>query len=82
MSDSVLTIRVPRELSLRLNREARRQRRSRSAVARDLLAESLGANPRDLAVEARRQSLLVKRRKSERDALAFIVGAADIDGWR
>ena len=41
-ADFVLTIRVPKELSARLTREARRLRRSRSAVARDLLAQSVG----------------------------------------
>ena len=81
-ADFVLTIRVPRELSARLTREARRLRRSRSAVARDLLAQSLGhSGATDLAAEARRQSLLVKRRRSEGEALALMV-AADWTGWR
>lgn len=82
-ADFVLTIRVPKELSARLTREARRLRRSRSAVARDLLAQSLGySGAIDLAAEARRQSLLVRRRRSEREALALIAAAADWTDWR
>jgi hypothetical protein len=36
----------------------------------------------DPAAEARRQSLLVSGRRSEKDALRFIEGAADVRGWR
>ena len=35
-----------------------------------------------MAGEARRQSLLVSRRRSEREALAFTLGVADVRGWR
>jgi predicted transcriptional regulator len=79
----VLTIRIPREVSQRLAREARRRRQTRSAVARDLLAESLGDDAeRDLQSEARRQSLLVRRRKSEKDALRIASDLADLRGWK
>jgi predicted transcriptional regulator len=79
----VLTIRIPREISQRLAREARRRRQSRSAVARDLLAESLGDDAeRDLQSEARRQSLLVRGRKSEKDALRIVSDFADLRGWK
>ena len=62
---------------------ARRLRLSRSAVARDLLAQSLGySGAIDLAAEARRQSLLVRRRRSEREALSLIAAAADWTDWR
>ena len=82
-ADFVLTIRVPRDLAARLTREARRLRRSRSAVARDLLAQSLGhSGATDLADEARRQSLLVKRRRSERETLALVAAAAAWTDWR
>lgn len=77
----VLTIRVSRELAQRLAAEARRQRRTRSAVARAALAQGLGQPGDDLAAEARRQSLLVRRRTSEREAIRFAVGAADLKGW-
>jgi hypothetical protein len=80
-STDVLTIRVPRDVSRRLAREARRQRRSRSAVARAILVEGLGGAPDDLLAEARRQSLLVRRRESERDAIRFAADAADLKGW-
>jgi hypothetical protein len=37
---------------------------------------------RNPAAEARRQSLTVSGRESEKDALRFIEGAADVRGWR
>ena len=78
---SVLTIRVPASLERRLAREARRRRTTRSKIARAILEGGLtgGAN---VATEARRQSLLVRRRQSERDTLAFVIGASDISGWK
>jgi len=80
---AVLTLRVPIDLSRRLAREARRQRRSRSEVARDLLTQVLDAGlASDLAAEARRQSLLVRRRRSERDALTLVTDLADLRGWK
>lgn len=78
----ILTLRVPRHLSQRLTREARRQRRPRGAVARDLLAAALGDDTLDPAAEAKRQSLLVRDRDSERDALQFVIEAADLKGWQ
>jgi len=80
-STDVLTIRVPRDISQRLAREARRQRRTRSAVARAILAEGLGEEPKDPLAEARRQSLLVRRRVSEREAIRFVADFADLKGW-
>jgi predicted transcriptional regulator len=77
----VLTIRVSRDVSRRLTQEARRQRRPRSAVARAILAEGLGEGPGDSLAEARRQSLLVRRRASEREAIQFITDVADLKGW-
>jgi predicted transcriptional regulator len=77
----VLTIRVSRDVSRRLTQEARRQRRPRSAVARAILAEGLGGDAEDPLVEARRQSLLVRRRASEREAIQFITDVADLKGW-
>ena len=77
----VLTIRVSRDVSRRLTQEARRQRRPRSAVARAILAEGLGGDHEDPLAEARRQSLLVRRRSSEREAIQFITDVADLKGW-
>ena len=56
-----------------LAREARRRRSTKSELVRELLAAGLGeGGVPDLAQEARRQSLLVGRRRSERDALEFL----------
>jgi metal-responsive CopG/Arc/MetJ family transcriptional regulator len=80
---AVLTIRVPVKLSQRLSREARRRRQSRSEVARTILQESFGEmDGPDTAAEARRQSLLVSGRRSEREALKFIEHVADLRGWK
>ncbi|OLC40117.1 MAG: hypothetical protein AUH43_27160 [Acidobacteria bacterium 13_1_40CM_65_14] len=73
---TVLTIRVPAPLDRQLAKEARRRRMTRSEVARSILESGLGRRV-DLASEARRQSRLVSRRRSERDALAFTGAAAD-----
>lgn len=77
----VLTLRVPGDLARRLEAEAKRQRRSRSEVARTALAKGLGAPEADPHAEARRQSRLVSKRASEREALRFVVDAADLAGW-
>jgi len=80
----VLTLRVPLALDRRVAHEARRRRRSKSAVLRDALQVVFGpgAPADDPAREARRQSLLVSGRASESDTIAFIEGAADEEGWR
>jgi hypothetical protein len=80
----VLTLRVPSELDRRIAQEARRRRRTKSAVLRDVLQTAFGAGAplEDPAREARRQSLLVSGRASEREALEFIDGAADDRDWR
>jgi predicted GNAT superfamily acetyltransferase len=81
---AVLTLRVPAELGRRIERAARQKRRTRSAVLREALEGAFGegAPPVDPAREARRQSLLVSGRKSEREALDFIEQIADDEGWR
>jgi hypothetical protein len=77
IASAVLTIRVPATLERQLTREARRRHRTRSEVVRDILATQLGAKEPDLAAEARRQSRLVSRRRSEREVLEFITAASD-----
>jgi predicted transcriptional regulator len=77
----VLTIRVPRDIARRLAREARRQRRTRSEVARDISSAGLGEVIDDPLAEARRQSLLVRERESEGEAIRFITDTADLRGW-
>ena len=82
-SDStVLTIRVPVALERRLVREARRRHLTRSEVARAALEAGLGSGAPDFAAEARRQSLLVSKLRSERDVLRFITEIADTTGWK
>jgi hypothetical protein len=83
-SSAVVTLRVSQDLDRAIAREARRRRRSRSAVLREILEHALeaGGAGTDPAAEARRQSLLVSRRASEREALRFAEGAADRRGWR
>jgi predicted transcriptional regulator len=79
---TVLTIRVPASLDRRLAREARRRRLTRSEVARSVLEAGLGAAEPDLAAEAKRQSLLVSQRRSERDTLDFLTTVVDTTGWK
>jgi predicted transcriptional regulator len=80
----VLTLRVPFDLDRRIEHHARKSRRTKSAVLREALQKAFagGRPPDDPAREARRQSLLVSGRASERDALAFVEHAADHRGWR
>jgi hypothetical protein len=71
---------TPAVLTIRI--EARRRRKTKSEVAREILAAGLGAEEGNLiAQEARHQSLLVSRR-SEREAFEFIEQTADTRGWR
>jgi hypothetical protein len=80
---AVLTLRIDSDLSRSLAREARRRRKTKSEVAREILAAGLGMEEGDLiAQEARRQSLLVSDRPSEKEALEFIEQIADARGWR
>lgn len=79
---TVVTLRVTPELSRLLTREARRQRKTRSTLAREILQLQLTGIEPDHAAEARRQSLLVSRRRSDRDALVFVEHAADTRGWK
>jgi hypothetical protein len=83
-SSAVLTVRIDAELTRSLAREARRRRKTKSEVAREILAAGLGGErgSLDAEQEARRQSLLVSRRRSEREALEFVEQAADTGGWR
>jgi Protein of unknown function (DUF3018) len=80
----VMTLRVPREVEKRIEQVARRQRRTKSAVVREVIEGAfagvdVGSDP---AAEARRQSLLVSGRASEKEALRFVADAADVRGWK
>jgi predicted transcriptional regulator len=83
-ASAVLTIRIDADLSRSLTREARRRRKTKSEVAREILAAGLGGKGGDLDLvqEARSQSLLVSRRRSERDTLELIEETADTRGWK
>jgi Protein of unknown function (DUF3018) len=79
----VLTLRVPARVHRYLTREARRRRQTRSDIARGILLEHVdGSSEPDFHVEARRQSLLVSNRRSERATLAFLDAVADRRGWK
>ena len=80
----MLTIRIGDDLTRSLAREARRRRKTKSEVAREILAAGLSSEggALDPAQEARRQSLLVSRRRSEREALEFVEQTADTRGWK
>ncbi len=82
IDSAVLTIRLPSSLERRLASEARRRRKTRSEVARTILQAGLVTDEPDTGAEARRQSLRVSRRRSEREALAFVLAAADAAGWK
>src|SRR5262245_61040279 len=80
---AVLTLRVPAKVHRYLTREARRRRQTRSDIARNILQERVeGSSEPDFLLEARRQSLLVSKRRSERDILAFLDAVADRRGWK
>lgn len=81
---TVLTIRVPVGLDRRVAQAARRKRVSKSALLREAIASAFGGerDPDDPAREARRQSLLVSGRDSERDILEFVDHVADDRAWR
>ncbi|HEX4960201.1 MAG TPA: hypothetical protein VF173_05135 [Thermoanaerobaculia bacterium] len=82
-SNAVLILRIDADLTRSLAREARRRRKTKSELAREILTAGLAAEGGNLiAQEARRQSLLVSRLRSEREALDFITQNADTQGWK
>jgi hypothetical protein len=67
----------------RLSREARRQRRTRSEMARAILEAALSGQPLpDPHEEARRQSVLASASAATDTAHQFIADAADLRGWK
>jgi predicted transcriptional regulator len=80
---TVLTLRVSRDTERRLSREARRRRRTRSDLAREILVAGLAdAHHEDARAEARRQSALATAHGANDDVVAFIAAAADLKGWK
>lgn len=78
---SILTVRLTPEMSRRLAREARRTRRSRSEVAREIIETHLAGPSVDPDADARRQSLLASAQDADRETLDFIEHAGDSRGW-
>lgn len=80
---ALLTVRIDSGVARGLAREARKRGTTRSEVARSILAAGLGIDDERAGQveEARRQSLRVSRRRSERETLEFIAAAADTWGW-
>ena len=80
----VLTFRASSTVVRALGRLARQRRQSRSELIRAILENALQLESLDgdAAREARRQSLLVSGRDSERDALDFIEQVTDTRDWR
>jgi hypothetical protein len=78
----LFTVRISSQLGRALAREARRRRTTKSDVAREILdARLVGGRKPGLAEEARRQSLLVSGRRSEREALQLLESLPEIDAW-
>ena len=80
----MLTFRASSAVVRALGRMARQRRQSRSELIRAILENALQIESRDNdpAREARRQSLLVRRRDSEREILGFIEQTTDTRDWR
>jgi hypothetical protein len=83
-ASSMLTVRIDPRMARSLAREARKRRTTRSEVAREILANALDHGPNEdrITSEAKRQSILVSRRRSEKESLEFITAAADERNWR
>ena len=83
-ASQVLTFRASGAVVRALGRMARQRRQSRSELIRAILEDALQLESRDddPAQEARRQSLLVSRRDSERETLDFIEQVTDTRDWR
>ena len=80
----MLTFRASGAIVRALRRMARQRQQTRSELIRAILEEALQVEARkgDPVREARRQSLLVSRRPSERETLDFIEHVADTQDWR
>ena len=79
-SSEAIVIRMSKHAVQRLDAAARARGVKRSEFVRGILESNLNETM-DLAEEARRQSLLISRRESERDAMDFIASAMSTDGW-
>jgi metal-responsive CopG/Arc/MetJ family transcriptional regulator len=79
-SSEVIVVRMSKKAIDRLDAAARARGIKRSEFVRKVLESNL-AESIDMVEESRRQSLLVSRRESEQDAMAFIEATMSSDGW-
>jgi len=81
---TVLTLRVPADLDRRISREARRARKTKSALLRDALIQAFADGPPPDDPRARGPPPVPPRQPpgSEREAIDFVEHAADTRGWR
>jgi hypothetical protein len=81
---SLLTLRIDSRMANSLSREARRRRTTRSEVVRSILEGALQNENvvASIAAEARRQSLLVRTLRSEKETLDFVAAVADAWDWK
>jgi metal-responsive CopG/Arc/MetJ family transcriptional regulator len=77
----VIVIRMSKQAVQRLDAAAHARGIKRSEFVRKVLESNL-TDAIDIEEEARRQSLLVGRRESEKDALDFLENSMSTDGWK
>jgi metal-responsive CopG/Arc/MetJ family transcriptional regulator len=80
-ASEVLVVRLSKKTLGRLDRAAHKRGLKRSEFVRQVIESNVGDGG-DLAAEAQRQSLLVSRLESEKDANDFIARTMSTDGWR
>jgi predicted DNA-binding protein len=82
MGSSTSSIRIPDGLRKRLERTAKRLKRGKNSIINEALDEYLRRIDREeLAVEARRQSLLASEKDHHEETEAW-ARMADTRGWR
>lgn len=79
-ASEVIVVRMSEKAVQRLDAAAHARGIKRSEFVRTILESNL-AETMDLETEARRQSLIVSRRESEKDALDFLENSTSTDGW-
>ena len=76
-----LVVRLSRKTMTRVDRAAKARGLKRSEFVRQVLESSIDAGG-DIAAEARRQSLLVSRSKSEQEYAKFLAAVTSTEGWQ
>jgi metal-responsive CopG/Arc/MetJ family transcriptional regulator len=80
-ASEVVVVRLSKKTLSKLDHAAHKRGLKRSEFVRQVIESNVGDGG-DLAMEAQRQSLLVSRLESEKDANDFIAHATSADGWR